>query len=104
MKKRRTLHVVLLALMLLLIPAASKAQQTYDVSYDNQTLEQVIKDLKKRTGYEFVYQKQLLENAPRITCSYQKLTLHQMFDRIFYQEAAIDYDIVDKTVVLKSRK
>lgn len=101
MKKRRMLHVVLLALMLLLIPATSKAQQTYDVSYDNQTLEQVIKDLKKRTGYEFVYQKQLLENAPRITCNYQKLSLHQVLDRIFYQEAAIDYDIVDKTVVLK---
>ena len=101
MKRRRSLHVLLLVIMLLLIPATGMAQQTYDVNYDNQTLEQVIKDLKKRTGYEFVYQKQLLENAPRISCNYQKVSLHQLLDRIFYQEAAIDYDIVDKTVVLK---
>lgn len=100
MNKKRALHVLLLVLMLL-IPITGKAQQTYDVSYENQTLEQVIKDLRKKTGYEFVYQKLLLENAPRITCRYQNVSLHQLLDRIFYQEAAIDYDIVDKTVVLK---
>ena len=101
MNRRRVLLVLLFAAVFLLIPSRGLAQQTYDVSYDNQSLEQVIKDLRKKTGYEFVYQKQLLEHAPRISCHYQKVSLLQMLDRIFYQEAAIDYDIVDKTIVLK---
>ena len=101
MKKGNLFHVLLIAVLMLMIPIDGMAQQTYDVNYKDQTLEQVIKDLKKRTGYEFVYQKQLLENAPRITCTCQHQSLRQLLDRVFYQEAAIDYDIVDKTVVLK---
>ena len=77
------------------------AQQTYDVSYTDQTMEQVIKDLRSRTGFQFVYKKETLQGTPHITCSYRQATLEQLLDRIFYEEAGIDYDISKGTVILK---
>ncbi len=79
----------------------SKAQQSYEVAYQSQSLEQVIKDLRSRTGYEFVYQKHLLEGAPRITSQCRCGSLTELLDRIIREEAGLDYEIVKRTVVLK---
>ena len=77
------------------------AQQTYDIDYKEQTLEQVIKDLRQRTGYQFVYKKETLQGAPLITCAYKQATLEQLLDRIFYEEADLEYTITKGTIILK---
>ena len=77
------------------------AQQTYDIDYKDLTMEQVIKDLRQRTGYQFVYKKETLRGAPLITCSYKQATLEQLLDRIFYEEAGLEYNITKGTVILK---
>ena len=77
------------------------AQQTYDVDYKEQTMEQVIKDLRQRTGYQFVYKKETLQGAPLITCAYKQATLEQLLDRIFYEEADLEYTVTKGTVILK---
>jgi hypothetical protein len=53
----------------------SVSAQEYDVDYKNQTIEEVIKDLRKRTGYQFVYKKETLEGVSNITCRYPMATL-----------------------------
>lgn len=88
-------------LIFILSSLLSQAQQTFDVSYHQQTLEQVIKDLRRQSGYQFVYKKETLQNAPLITCSYKNATLQQLLDRIFYEEAELDYEIASGTVILK---
>ena len=78
--------------------------QEYTVSYKGKSIEQVISDLRKKTGYEFVYQKQILDHIAPITCTYRKVTLNQILDRIFYNDAELDYEIVGKTIVLSVPK
>ena len=75
--------------------------QEYDVDYKNQTIEEVIKDLRKRTGYQFVYKKETLEGVSNITCRYPMATLEQLLDRIFYDEAGLDYEISNGAIILK---
>jgi TonB-linked SusC/RagA family outer membrane protein len=87
--------------MLMLIISMKISAQTYDVSYKNQTIEQVTKDLRKKTGYLFVYKKEALEGAPRITCDIKKATFSQLLNRIFYDIAGVEYEIVKGTVILK---
>ena len=99
--KQTIIFVVVTALLLMIAPSKASAQQTYDVSYKDQTIEQIVKDLRKKTGYQFAYKKEILQGAPLITCSYKNATLKQLFDRIFYEEAGIDYEISNGTVVLK---
>ena len=79
----------------------SVAQTTFDVNYKEQTIEQVVKDLRKKTGYQFVYKKEILQGAPLVTCHYKGITLKQLLDRIFYEEAGIDYEISNGTVILR---
>lgn len=99
--KQGKLIVIIATLLLVMIPARMWSQQTYDVSYKDTSIEQVIKDLRKKTGYQFVYKKETLQGTPLITCAYKKATLQQLLNRIFYEEANIDYEISNGTVILK---
>ena len=95
----KRLILTLLFITTLLTPCL--AQQTYNVDYKEQSLEQVIKDLRQKSGYQFVYKKETLDNTPTITCTYKNATLQQILNRIFYEEAGVDYEITKGTIVLK---
>lgn len=98
---RNLIRTMVVAMLLMLtMPSAMKAQ-TYDVDYQSQTIEQVAKDLRKKTGYQFVYKKEIVEKAGTITCRYKNLTLQQLLNRIFYEYAGLDYEISKGTVILK---
>lgn len=90
----------LVVALLVALPSTVKAQ-TYDVNYKNQTIEQVTKDLRKKTGYQFVYKKEDVQGVPPITCVYKNATLEQLCNRIFYMIAGVDYEISKGTVILK---
>ena len=90
----------LVVALLVALPSTVKAQ-TYDVNYKNQTIEQVTKDLRKKTGYQFVYKKEDVQGVPPITCTYKNATLEQLCNRIFYMIAGVDYEISKGTVILK---
>ena len=87
--------MVVALLLTLTIPSAAQAQ-TYDVDYQSQTIEQVAKDLRKKTGYQFVYKKDIVENVGTITCHYknatlkEKLTVAQVYDNIL-QDCTDEY-------------
>lgn len=95
---------VLLALLLavtLLVPLDGYAR-AYNVSFDKATPEAVINTLKHDTGLEFVYQKDILKAAKSpVTCNYTGLTLEQMLNRVISVNMFLDYEVVDKTVILK---
>ena len=103
MRKIFTKHLVLCALWLL-VPLCAAAQELYNVSYKEQTLEQVIADMRRKTGFDFVYQKQILEGVEPVTCTYRGATLTQLLDRIIWSWSGLDYEIVDRTVVISRRK
>ena len=73
----------------------------YDVNYKGLTMEQVIRDLRKKTGYEFVYQKQAIQNVSLITCKGNNMTLEGMLDMVINDEAGLEYEVVGKTIVIK---
>lgn len=103
MMQRNFFALLLLACLLFCLPAEVNAQK-FSVSYKNTNIEKVIQDLRKKTGYEFVYQKQIIENVGNVTAKYKNITLEQLLNRIFVEEAELDYEIVGKTIVLNKRK
>lgn len=102
-KYKRVIFTIFLALLLTLVPMGAAAQK-YSVTYKNTNIEQVIQDLRKRTGYDFVYQKQVLQDVGAVTATYKHMTLEQILNRIFLDEDDVDFDIVGKTVVLSKSK
>lgn len=101
-RKERFFIAATLVLLLTLLPAPLSAQ-SYTMSYHDEPITQVLRDLKKRTGYEFVYQKQLLDDVPSITCKCKNLSLNNALNMILRECAGLDYEIVGETIVLKPR-
>ncbi len=97
----RKIVISTLASAALFLAVQTAQGQTYDVSYKGQSFEQVIKDLRKRTGYQFVYKKDVAQDVGPITAHYKGATLEQLLNRIFYEEAELDYEISHGTVILR---
>ena len=92
--------VIIAFVGIMLLTSLTAAAQTYNVDYKNLPIEQVIKDLRKQTGHQFVYKKELLDGVPNVTCSYKNANLEQLLNRIFLG-TDVDFEIVKGTVVLK---
>lgn len=83
-------------------PLAMQAQEpTYTVTYDDQPIEAVLKDITRRSGYEFVYQKAVIQDAPHITAILNNATLQQLLNRTIVAQCHLDYELVKKTIVLR---
>ena len=96
---KREILIWITAVVLLLLPASGMAKD-YTVSYQNVTFEKVLTDLRKKTGYEFVYQKNTIKNVAPVTCRLKDMSLQQILNRIILEEAELDYKIIDKIVVI----
>lgn len=101
MKTKQLFFFLTIVIMCLMASPGKATAQTYDVNYHEQTIEQIIKDLRKRTGYQFVYKKEITAGIGTITCRYEHATLNQLLNRIFYEEAGLDYEISKGTIILK---
>lgn len=101
---KRLSFIITMILWMLIAPLPAWSAKTFNVTYDNIPVQQVISDLHKRTGYEFVYQKNVLSGQPKVTASYKNMTLEQILNRIFVEDLEIAYEIVDKTVILSRPK
>ena len=84
------------------IPAV--AEKTFNITFNNTPVEEAISELRKKSGYEFVYQKNIFADHPAVDGKFSHHTLEQILSRIFVEDLNIDYEIVDKTVILSQAK
>lgn len=98
-QRRKGLTLILMMLLLTLMPATALAQ-SITVTYQNEPITQVINDLRQKTGYEFVYLKEVVADVPPITCSAEG-TADDVFELIFGDIAGLDYEVVKKSVILR---
>lgn len=101
---KRILSIIAVLTLVLAGTPPALAAKTFGVTYTDTPIEQVIADLHKRSGYEFVYQKDVLNNVSDVTATYKNMTLEQILNRIFVEDLDIAYEIVDKTVILSKPK
>lgn len=80
-------------------PLAAKAQNL-TVRYVDQSLEQVINDLKQKTKYSFVYQKHILEGKEPVTADFTNVPLDYILDRVLFP-ADLNYEIVERNVIIR---
>lgn len=102
MEKRKKAAVCLLLTLLLALPLESRAQ-SLRVRYNDEPIAGVIADLRKKTGYEFIYLKDVITDVPPVTCVCEG-TIDEVFERVFTEAAGLDYEIVKKSVILKKSK
>jgi TonB-linked SusC/RagA family outer membrane protein len=93
---------VVLFLTLCFQAMATGYGQKITLSEKNAPIEKVFKEIRKQTGYQFLYTTRMVENARKVTIQVKDAELEDVLNRCF-KEQPFTYEIKDKTIIIKSR-
>jgi TonB-dependent starch-binding outer membrane protein SusC len=82
--------------------SAKSYSQTVTLNMHNAPLEEVVKELKRQTKYNFFYEKTLFQNASPVTVSVSNKPFDQTLELCFKNQP-FDYKIVGKTVFIRKK-
>lgn len=96
--KRR---LVTLLVAWLFVPLTMMAVN-YTLTFNGETPEEAFQSIKKVTGYEFVYNKNILSgiSGRSVTGSFHDRELGQILDNVVSEQLGLSYEIVDKSIIL----
>ncbi|MCF0054591.1 TonB-dependent receptor [Dyadobacter sp. CY356] len=93
----------LLFLIAFMQVSAGVYSQTVRLNENNSGLEKVFNEIRKQTGYNFLYNNRLLKNTLPVNIRVNGEELKSVLDRVF-ENQPLSYSIIDKTIVVKKRK
>lgn len=73
--------------------------QTVTLSFEKVSLKTIFKEINRQTGYEFIYNSQMLEKAHPVSIKLEKVTIIEALDACF-KEQPFSYVIEGKTIVV----
>lgn len=102
---RRTLLMAKLTAIFLLcfclkVTATSGQQVTLNVK--NASLESVLREIKKQTGYNFLYKDEVLEKAVKVTVSLKNASLQEALEACFKNQP-LTYQVEGKGITIKEK-
>ena len=95
------LTVLLMTITLLQVHAAGYAQ-TVTLSQRNISLDQAFKEIRKQTGYAFLYTDEQLQHLPKVSLELKNASLQTALDACF-QGQPLTYSISDKVIIIKRK-
>jgi hypothetical protein len=95
--------MVFFSLVCTLSVNANVYSQQVSVSFKDAGLEKVFREIKKQTGYSFIYTLSMLEKGSKATFTVKNASLEQALTECFRSQP-FDYNIVDKTVIVRLKK
>jgi len=81
---------------------ASSYAQTINLNEKDVFLDKVFKEIRRQTGYTFVYTDALLKKAGRVTIKIRQGSIDQVLNMCF-QNQRLSYTILNKMVIIKER-
>ncbi|QEH42965.1 TonB-dependent receptor [Chitinophaga sp. XS-30] len=94
------LTTILLLTFLMESSAEGFSQQRITLSRKDAAIRQVFQDIRKQTGYDFLYSNKVLASARPVSVSVQDATLDEVL-RLVMKDQPLAYNIVEKTVIVK---
>ncbi len=85
-----------------LMASATGNGQQITLTLKSATLEKAFEEIKKQSGYSFLYTDQMLQQAKRVDIDVKKQELAQVL-QICFKDQPLDYTIVNKTIVVKAK-
>jgi TonB-dependent starch-binding outer membrane protein SusC len=93
---------IILMLAALLQVSAKGYTQTITISVKNASLEKVFAEIKKQTGYSFLYTDQTLQGTYKVDIDVNAVSLEALLD-LCLKNQPVSYTIVNKTIILKPK-
>lgn len=102
-RSRATIKYTILLLLVIFYAHSYLQAQTITLSAKSEPLANVFKQIQKQSGYLFWYKNNTLKNAAPVTLSVKAVPLKEVLDKLFTDQP-LDYEIVDKTIVVKPKQ
>ncbi|GLU51441.1 SusC/RagA family TonB-linked outer membrane protein [Dyadobacter frigoris] len=83
--------------------SASSSAQKITLVAQNASLEKVLKNIEKQSGYSFWYKTELMQKSEKVTISIKDSSLEEALAKCLKNQP-FEYSIVDQTVVLQPKK
>ena len=100
---QRIAVVSVFLLVLLLQPSAANAQANVTLKISATPLKQVIEEIEKQSGYNFLYNARLLNVSQKVSISKSNAPLKEVLNEVF-KATDISYKIVDKQIILSPKE
>lgn len=82
---------------------ASGYAQKVNLSVRNESIENVCLDIKKQTGFFFLYDAELLKKSGRVNLNLENVEITEALDQLFSNKL-LNYRIIDRTVIISEGK
>jgi TonB-linked SusC/RagA family outer membrane protein len=89
--------------VILMQVSAGVYSQTVRLNESNSGLEKIFNEIRRQTGYNFLYNNRLLKKTVPVNIKVNGEELKSVLDRVF-ENQPLSYSIIDKTIVIKKRK
>jgi TonB-linked SusC/RagA family outer membrane protein len=103
---KKLLLVMKLTTLIILIGFMYVSAATYgqriNINAHDITIDKLFKELKKQTGYSFLYKSGILKDQPTINVDITDATITEVLDK-FLKDRPLDYLIVDKNIVVRRK-
>ena len=105
LKFLRNIGLSMLFLMYCFVQAnAGVYQQTVRLKERNSGLEKIFNEIRKQTGYNFLYNDRVLKNTIPVSINTDgNAPLTEVLDELFKNQP-LTYSIIDKTIIIKTKK
>lgn len=81
--------------------SANVHAQRITYSLENVSLVTVFKEIRKQTGYEFLFNSQMLAHAKKVSIDVKNAPLRDVLD-ICFRDQPVTYSLMEKTIIVKS--
>jgi TonB-dependent SusC/RagA subfamily outer membrane receptor len=98
--KRRRVPAISLLFLTSMIFLQARAQDKISLSGNNIPLERIFKEIRKQSGYDFLYNDRLLANTNPVNINVSDASLDQAL-KLSFKDQPLTYDIINRTVVIK---
>src|SRR5580692_5112167 len=97
-----TMRLTALILLCACLQVCAKGYSQITLSETNAPLQKVFKEIKKQTGYDFLFSSELLKQAGNVTIKLNNASLQQALEECL-KGKSLDYEIQEKTVIIKKK-
>ncbi len=97
-----TTHGLAIIFLLCSVTASANGYPQLTLSVKNVSITKVLKELKRQSGYDFVYSSELIQRAGLVTVELHNVSLETALNQCF-KDKPLSYSVVGKTVVIKSK-
>ncbi|MEO3407274.1 TonB-dependent receptor [Mucilaginibacter sp. CAU 1740] len=92
--------IILLTIAFTLQVKADVFAQKITLNENGVSLEKVLKDINKQSGYTFFYKNKLLQNSPQVSINVKDADIKDVLD-VLLKGQALSYSFAEKTIVIK---